>query len=167
MLRSENSLTLRPKYQKTSIIRTPIIILLIAALCWSCETTSTEGEGHGTESMADGITSLQGEVMAVHDAAMAKMGDIQRLMGELETKASELEAEGRAEEGTALRDLIAQLNEADQGMRDWMRGYDISAADPATEGAQEYLEDQMAKIETVREDMLSSIEAATEALSTE
>lgn len=142
-----------------------IFLFAFSLLLLSCGESTSESQAD--EAATSGLGDLTNEVMAVHDEAMAKMGEVQQLMQALDQKANELQEAGEEKAASAMRDIVAELNDADRGMREWMRGYDPSAADPATEGAEGYLKNQLQKIEEVRENMFSAIQKGQAALSGE
>jgi hypothetical protein len=109
---------------------------------------------------------LETEVMDLHDEAMADMGKIYRLRRNLSALRDTLQA--RPTDTTTIHLLIrriAELNEADEAMMDWMRNY--KAPDTlAYEPAMLYLREEHIKMARVKALMDSTIANAKETYAT-
>ena len=141
-----------------------LIFLAMVAACGSSESTEASSETDVAANTPE--AELTEKVMGIHDEAMARMGEIYQLSKGLEAQLDSLlktKDDGRVQE---LRTALSDLNEADQGMREWMRAYDPSAADPSAEGAMQYLESEFTKIKQVQKAMDKSIAQAQQMLQT-
>ena len=139
-----------------------LIFLAMVAACGSSESTEASSETDVAANTPE--AELTEKVMGIHDEAMARMGEIYQLSKGLEAQLDSLlktKDDGRVQE---LRTALSDLNEADQGMREWMRAYDPSAADPSAEGAMQYLESEFTKIKQVQKAMDKSIAQAQQML---
>ena len=105
-------------------------------------------------------TQMQ-NVMAIHDEIMPKMGVISHLNGELSKKPDSSTI--GIEYETAINDLQA----ANKSMMDWMKGFgDRFDSDEIMNGKalsvqkQEWLDEEEAKVKTLRDQMYESIKNA-------
>lgn len=101
--------------------------------------------------------ALYKEVIRIHDDVMPKMSEIHRLKKKLRTK---MKTDSTADHSTVLA-ALKQLDDADDGMMDWMAELKVPENDPEKTT---YLNEQMVAIKKVRDDMLSSIENAQKEL---
>lgn len=99
-------------------------------------------------------TQLEIDVIAVHDEVMPKMGDIHKAKKQLRKIMKTVENDSVS---TQILNLIQDLENADEGMMDWMHNWDVPKDDPEKTA---YLNKEMEKITKVKVDMLSSIESA-------
>jgi hypothetical protein len=117
-------------------------LLIIAIFFASC--------GSGSQQKKVDISGLKDEVIAIHDEVMPKMGELRKVEKELNMKA---QADTSA---VHLIEAADRIGEANASMMQWMRGYE-----PEYEGTEEeivqYLNDQKASIQQVKEDMLTSL----------
>lgn len=123
------------------------------------------------EEGADPVAELDEAVIAVHDEVMPMMGEIQSLKKQLTTKAEELAME-MAEDPTAVESTeevqeiyfaVEALEDADQGMMNWMRDYSkIKVNLPEMDKAEALgiLEQEMDKVGKVKTQILESIAGA-------
>ena len=104
---------------------------------------------------------LETRVMAVHDDAMAEMDRIYKLRKELRRLQDTLST--RQTDSTTLKKLSRHgllLQQADEGMMDWMRRYKAPSAAMPHDSAMQYLKQQLHKIERVQTRIDSTITAA-------
>jgi hypothetical protein len=102
--------------------------------------------------------ALYDQVMAVHNEVMPKTGEIYQLKKELKDKI--LVEPGRSKD---FEQAIAELDSADHSMMDWMHKF--NEPDSVTqEVAREYLENEMVKINQVKELINTSIQKAKDQL---
>lgn len=103
--------------------------------------------------------ALYDEVMKVHDEVMPKMNDIYKLKEELKKEIAD--APGMVEEKRkAIETAILQLDAASEEMMDWMRNFNPLPDSLGEENARKYLEEQKAKVDKVKVDMLQAIDKA-------
>ncbi len=139
-------------------MKAQFLFLSLAALIFSC------GE------KADRAAKIEEEVLAIHDEVMPKSEELMALDKKLASRLSvldSLEQEGvssntTAEQRIKAAELRARLYEADSLMMEWMHGYTQSDSVKAIGGqaAVDYLEAEKAKILTVKEKTLKSIQEA-------
>ncbi len=125
-----------------------LLLLSIVFIGWSCGQKSAEGN-----------QALYDSVMQVHDEVMPKMDALYNLARKLRDKAANTPDLSEAEQET-LTDAALEVEIAQEGMMAWMRNFDPI---PDTEGedkARAYLEDQMEKIEKVRDDIYAALKHA-------
>jgi hypothetical protein len=102
------------------------------------------------------------EVMRIHDEVMPEMATINRIKRGLKAEIADTTATLSADRQTTLINTIQQLEAAEEGMMSWMEQVKSPAALRETlehEAILSYLQDQQEKIEIVKRDMLTSIEA--------
>lgn len=102
------------------------------------------------------------EVMVIHDEVMPRMGEIHKLGKQLKkiVKNESVENDSILAE---IKNTIKYLDEADEGMMDWMHGYSKPSKlrdKKSHEEIMEYLADEMKKVEKVKYDINTSIENA-------
>jgi hypothetical protein len=111
---------------------------------------------------ADKQQSLETEVMDLHDEAMVDMSKIYRLRRNLTTLRDTLTAQAADTAVTALLSRrIAELNDADEAMMDWMRNYKAPTEQPHQEAVL-YLQEEHVKMARVKSLMDSTISNAKE-----
>ena len=114
--------------------------------------------------------ALYDEVMEIHDAIMPRMDDIMKLKGDLREQLDKLKEATdavAAEKSQAMEEIIQQLEDADEGMMNWMRNFRPLEDSTAYEDAINYLEEQKKGIEEVKEKMEKAMDAAKNALEEE
>lgn len=105
-------------------------------------------------------------VMANHDVVMPMMGTTNKVRKNLKNFMTSQE-NLPAEMTTKINDLITQLDKADEGMMDWMNGFQQLEKLQATKEHKEimtYLEEQDVIIKQVGIDMTNSIKSGTDFL---
>ena len=101
-------------------------------------------------------SQLEKDVMAVHDAVMPKMGELDRSKKKLRKILKTTQDSTQQKE---IRTAILNLENASEGMLDWMDQYKI----PKDQSQKEtYLRSEMIRIKKVSDDMLSSLDKAKE-----
>lgn len=137
-----------------------LAVLLLAAAC----TTKTQ------ETTTDPVAELESGVMASHDSAMMQMGTVMRLQKAVERKLSATDSllkltksnptlQETQKQGEAI---AASLKTANDGMMDWMHGYNGDTLKKLEQAkALEYLKAEKAKIDQVRDLTKKSIADAT------
>ncbi|RKQ50562.1 hypothetical protein BXY85_1578 [Roseivirga pacifica] len=121
------------------------------------------GESYNTQEHID-------KVFNVHDEVMPKMGEVMALKRQVLEKASALEeANGDSTKVAELKDIADKLETANDGMMKWMRAWQANAQphineQTTVEERKAFLNSEMEKVEKVREDINSSIEAAKSVL---
>ena len=121
--------------------------------------------GGGTKESHEAVEQkLWDDMMVIHDKVMPSMGDIFKYSKSLQTYLDTTEA---VDPGlrTEIEGTIEQLNQADDGMMDWMAALKQPAELKKTKSQQEvieYLKSESEKIKVVKQKMEESIEAGRE-----
>ncbi len=125
------------------------LLIISCVLMYSCKNKNVDPE----------LQSLMDNVMAVHDEVMPKMGEIHKLKKQLKK-----ELKNNLEEVSEKRSKILQhmtaLDDADEGMMNWMAEYKKLSKLEEDQDPMSYYQAEQVKIDKVRDDMLSSIENA-------
>ena len=111
---------------------------------------------------------IHDELMVVHDEVMPKMGHINKLRRTLVKHLKNNEAVP-AETKNLVEENIKFLENADEGMMDWMAEYKKPSKlrdDKTHEEILAYLESERPKVEKVKADILNSIAQAEELIKT-
>ncbi|MBC2837958.1 hypothetical protein H7F20_01315 [Robiginitalea sp. SC105] len=105
------------------------------------------------------------EVVAIHDEAMNEMKTISKLVAELKPIADSTGA------GSPYQKAMTDLQDAYQSMMDWMRGFgdrfdheEVMKGKALSPEKKEWLEEEMVKVQAMRDKVLGSIERAREVL---
>ncbi len=131
-----------------------VLIALVGVGLGSCDNGHKEVE-----------QELKKKVIDIHDEIMPRMREIVELKEQLQLLQDNL-AGNNANEATVakvtqLRQIQSGLNEAENSMRTWMQEFKVTLPeDTPHESVIEYYEEEKAEISQVRENMLSSIDAA-------
>ena len=131
-----------------------IFSILILSSCNEKTKSETAGNTSDTEN-----STLETQVIAIHDEVMPKMGDIHVAKKNLRKVMAENENDYTK---TEILQMISNLENADEGMMEWMAEWNVPKQDPEKT---EYLQAEKIKITKVKVDMWSSLEAANQFLS--
>lgn len=104
---------------------------------------------------------LWDEMMVVHDEVMPKMGEISSLRRQLKAKMEAMDST-ETEMIASVDATMAQLDAADIGMMDWMGALTQLPElreNKNHEQIMAYLEEEKAKVDKVKTDMLNALEA--------
>ncbi|MEO1049069.1 MAG: hypothetical protein AAFX87_00470 [Bacteroidota bacterium] len=165
------------------LIKSPISFALLAVVFFgmlaSCETPKKNAEEEAIEdnkaiqeiSEEEKESTLRNEVLVVHDTAMARMDQIhdlkQQLITALDGLGDALKPVGD-ERRKAIREIIDELEGADNGMMSWMHDFTPKLREldaMSHEEAMNFLKEEMKKIEKVSVDIDKAIERAENELS--
>tara|TARA_R110002012_G_scaffold304752_1_gene508408 strand:+ start:16031 stop:16456 length:426 start_codon:yes stop_codon:yes gene_type:complete len=105
--------------------------------------------------------ALMAEVMAAHDEVMPKMGELRKTAKDLQAKAdslSTLTEQDFSTEISTLRQTAKSIEDANEGMMEWMRQFEMPDNEAPIAEVLVYLKDQKEKVDTVRDKMLKSLE---------
>ena len=102
---------------------------------------------------------LYNEVMKVHDEVMPKMNDIHKLKMSIREKIEKNPNLPKTER-LKLDAMYAKLDSANEGMMVWMREFRPLPDSVGEEKAKAYLENEMQRVNKVRDNMLKAIESA-------
>jgi hypothetical protein len=103
--------------------------------------------------------ALYNEVMEIHNEVMPKMDDIHKVKQELKEKITKTSNLSEAEK-LKIEAMITKLDSAGESMMVWMREFRPLPDSLGEEKAREYLENEMIKVKTVRENILESLREA-------
>lgn len=101
------------------------------------------------------------EVMAAHDEVMPKMGELRKTAKDLQAKADSLSTltdQDFAAEISTLRQTAERIEDANEGMMEWMRQFEMPDNEAPIAEVLVYLKDQKEKIDKVKDEMLKSLE---------
>ncbi len=146
---------------KVKHLQAVLILLLPIFIFSSCNQKPAENK-EVTET-ADEVETMRNEVMAIHDEVMSEMGTLMNLKKQLKAKISQTDST-EEKKADSLQQLVAQLEEADEAMMEWIRTYKEPSAEMSREEALEYLEMKKKEILEVKEKIHRSETAAKEAL---
>lgn len=108
----------------------------------------------------DSNQALYDEVMAIHDEIMPKMDDLYRAKMALQQRLDSAAVDDAGREEIARK--IAQIDAASESMMVWMREFNPIPDSEGKEKAREYLLEERARIQEIREKMLEALEQARE-----
>lgn len=142
-----------------------ITLSLVPLLFYSCDPREKRDEEPNAQTQLPpeerAEKALQDEVIAIHDEVMPKMDELMRLKERLLTKLDSLQnIEAEEEQLNELRKDVNQLQKADSAMMNWMRQFKAIRDTISHEQRIQYLKDEKARIEKVREMMLNALEDA-------
>ena len=126
------------------------LILTPALLLFSCQSAEHKAQ-----------EALKKEIFMIHDEVMPKTSEINRLQRKIRAVVKDNPALDSASQ-QKISDVQVQLEKAHDEMMVWMNNFKSPAKLRASKSHEEiiqYLEDEKSKIELVRVNMLSSIEA--------
>jgi len=136
-------------------IKTLFLAVIIGFAALACESGPSEEEQQN---------SMKDEVMEIHDEVMPKMGEMNTLKNELLADAESLAIDStnveNIEKSNTLKQIAAELEEANKSMMDWMRNYKPNFDEQTHEEIMQYLEEQKMKAGEVKNKILTSIEKA-------
>ncbi len=137
--------------QKFALCWLGIIIIIVVAACQSDQDKK--------------IQVLKNDIQVLHDEVMPKMAEIADLEGKVKAQLDNLIADSLSDENAALecQEILADLKKADEGMMQWMGAYQMELNGTPEEQI-DYLQEEKAKIEMVKNDILSAIERGHYAL---
>ncbi len=110
---------------------------------------------------------LYDQVMEIHDISMAKMDKIMSLKSDLKEKIQTLSMDSVNDHSAKINEMesiLADLNEADEGMMSWMRDFHSNYENMQRDEIMEYLENQREKITQVGQTMNEAISQAEDYL---
>jgi septal ring factor EnvC (AmiA/AmiB activator) len=135
------------------------ITLMVA----SCGESATEERKDGfSKRPGTAEDSLFDAVMHGHDTAMAKMGKLRRYQKEVQQKIDSLAQSSGAKSSfqATLKQLEADLKQAEEGMNKWMEDFSIDSAQNDLKRRIEYLQSEKIKVDGVAEKIFSTISKA-------
>ena len=144
---------------------------LLCTLLFACGSTGTQ-ETVSNEETNESLSpdemqqdSLFKAMMAIHDEVMPEMDRMYRLRRRATTLADSLQNQPNLPvPADTLRALARRVEEAEEAMMNWMRSNDFQFEGMEHQEIMQKLEEEKENISVVREEMLSSIEEAEEAL---
>lgn len=141
-----------------------LLLTIVLIACQNGENSS--GNNEGTPTPADAESQLYQEMMDIHDLVMPKMGQLNQLSQQLTTSLTTL---GKEQENikTQIEKTIKDLQQADEGMMDWMHGVKPLGQlrkEKKHEDIMGYIEAEKSKIEKVQQLTDVSIKSAEQIL---
>ncbi|MDN5200622.1 hypothetical protein QQ008_04595 [Fulvivirgaceae bacterium BMA10] len=141
------------------------LVCLFIISCSGGRDTKVEQQEISEEEQAE--QALLDETLEIHDDVMPKHHYLLKLKKNLQHRAdslTNLETEN-AEKVDELKALMVDLEDAYQGMSDWMHDFERANEGMSHEDIMDYYQHEKEKIQSVREKMLSAISNAEHALS--
>lgn len=141
------------------------LVFLFASLSACINNNDTENPSESTTNESSAEQTLEGEtwddVIGIHDEVMPEMSTIGRIKRRVSAYLEE-QTSSQPSTKTELLDLLTQLQQAEDGMWDWM--YNFQQLEPLQDslehqGILDYLEYERARIVKVKAEMEQSIEA--------
>ena len=144
-----------------SIASLAVISMMVMA-CNNAQENKTERKDGYSKELKTKTDSLYHDVMEGHDIGMAKMGALKKNNGLAQSKIDSIQKLPADKQDKAyLQEVMMlqqQLINAENGMNDWMTGFN---ADSATgEKAEPYLKGELMKVNIVRDNILNSLKKA-------
>lgn len=146
--------------------------LLLAGIALTMACGSNDPGGHENHDRANGYSdkpstpmdSLYEQVMAGHDIGMAKMGKIKGYITQTEKRMDSLKALPRnAANEAAMAELILLkegLGYSEMAMNTWMEEFQPDSGSNNESVRKAYLESEVAKVNKVKESILTSLQKA-------
>ncbi len=132
------------------IINQAFVFLCVIGL-FSCSSNGVDNE------------ELKEEVISIHDEVMPKMGELRSVQKELTQKAQQLSLEdsvANQEKIQQLKNVASELEDAYEGMFEWMRQFNGEFQEMTEEEVTDYLNEQKEKVTKVNEDIKAALEKA-------
>jgi hypothetical protein len=131
------------------------LYILSALAFFSCKNTPGNNQ-NSSESNALTLDSQYAEVMRIHDEAMPRMGQVNDLKRQLQQQLSGLDSTSATWDSVVY--FVDKLEEADEGMFEWMAAFKDPRKKLEEEKARAYLEAELVKVGKVADDIDQSIE---------
>ena len=125
-----------------------LTLLVAATFIYSCNSKPDENK------------QLQDEVIAIHDEIMPLMSDFVKNSIKIDSLLNNGEINNQEKENE-LVNLKRILDDANEAMNDWMYEFEMEHADKSNQEIKEYLEDELARINLVKEKFLEASEKST------
>lgn len=138
------------------------VISMMVMACNNAQEDKTERKDGYTKDLKTKKDSLYHDVMEGHDIGMAKMGALKKNNGLAQAKIdSILKLPADKQDKSYLQEVMTvqqQLINAENGMNDWMVGFNTDSA--SGEKAEAYLQGELLKVNIVRDHILNSLKKA-------
>ncbi|WP_162342975.1 hypothetical protein [Cyclobacterium salsum] len=123
------------------------LIMVFFTLLFSCSDGKNENQ------------ALKDRVISVHDEVMPEIGKLKSLQNKLREQGDSLEQVSAAAEShlQSLEAAAQSCERAYDGMFVWMRQFESDYEDMTEEETKSYLEEQLKKVEKVRDDIKSAL----------
>lgn len=136
----------------------PLLVILVFIVATACQQTSRDDQQVHDPVATSPNQKLYDEIMDIHDEAMPKMNDLHKTKTSLQTR---LALPGLAEhEREEIKNNIARLDSASEGMMVWMRQFNPLPDSTGEEKARAYLENELEKIKKVRKEILDALKTS-------
>lgn len=138
-----------------------LVVVLIVVTMASCGRGENGDATNVTITKEEQRNELYQQVIVIHDEVMPKMEDIINLQDKIRIQLDSLiEIDSTSERIIILQEMNLKLESADKSMMNWMREFDVdmNSDEVNQDEAIEYLENEMRRIEEVKEVVNTSIE---------
>ncbi len=139
------------------LVRLPLLTALLLVLVTACNSGQKNTEEKNDPLKSQGNQSLEKEAWRIHDEVMPKMGAIHKRRSRIK-EMLEQKDQLSSEERQSLETTLAELNQAYDGMMNWMRNFKPEQHNESEAATRAYLENQIKEITNVRDDILSVIQ---------
>ncbi|MEX0884429.1 MAG: hypothetical protein WDZ72_13245 [Cyclobacteriaceae bacterium] len=136
-------------------VRSFALFLLLLSFLLSCNPGQNEQQ------------KLKDEVIAIHDEVMPKIGNLKSFQKDLMEKANELE-KGQGADSVQIDTLRSTANDCEEAYNNmfvWMRQFQNDYGEMTEEEIQDYLKNQLIKVEKVNQDIKLALDHADSLLS--
>ncbi len=144
------------------IIASKLGLLFFILITWGCGQKSHDHDMHDASDaiVSDGNEALLSEVDKLHNELMMQMEDIYKQREELKNKLSST-PNLTDDQKQKMETSISKLDSADHNMMDWMHHFKPQADSVVgEEKAREYLENEMEKVNKLKEDIQEALESS-------
>ena len=143
-------------------LKPEFFFLLALLISVACQNNLNQKEESSQKPAHDSLSAQEivyNEVMEIHDEVMPAMSDIMSLNRQLK-----IVGDSSARDTETINNLSARLENASEGMMNWMRNFNPKLETATSEETLNYLEEEKQKIKAVKVEMDQAIEAAEEFL---
>jgi hypothetical protein len=141
-----------------------IVIATLSAIACNDQATDTPRKNAYSDKPVSKADSLRKEVMDGHDIGMAKIIHIRRYIAQIQLKLDSLNKLPAKQQDKQYQQTLTALNEAlqnaDKGMTTWMNKYEDDTLKDNEPLRIQYLESEKVKVNTVKTQILESLQRA-------
>src|SRR5690606_11773260 len=139
------------------LIRLPLLTAFLLVWITACNSGQKNAEEKNNPLKSEANQSLEKEAWRIHDEVMPKMGAIHKRKSRIREMLDQKD-QLSSEERQSLETTLAELDQAYDGMMNWMRNFKPEEHNESEATTRAYLENQIKEITKVREDILGVLE---------
>jgi hypothetical protein len=136
----------------------PLLLLVLFSITISCGKKGNERAAPDPIE-TDNNQLLEKEAWRIHDEVMPKMGALHKWKTRMKEKIDST-PDMTVDKQTELEGTIRELENAYQGMMDWMHNFKPEKHDANPDSTREYLENQIEEIKQVKNNILEALTKA-------